>query len=476
MTGRGRRLVMALAVMFGTIWGLRQGTAAAEAPQAQGVQPALQQPLAVKEPQKPYKAQTPNKAEKRELTTQARPGVANQAEAVFVRGGALWVKERGRERPLTENGIGARNPSWSPDGRYVAYNTGEDQRQLWVVDVAAGKSHLAAPDGGSRFQWSPAKDRLAYLQDEKLRTVGAEEGDEAADVAGEIGNFGWLPDGSGFLVSSAAQLLPDGWTPVRISRIMLPTEAADPVQEEQIYVLPKQINDLIVVGTSGFKWSATGAWIAFLATPTASLSTDGNTLCVLSADGKSFLPFAQIARNEQWFQWSPGSGAGGADSLAYIDGVGREASSDKRLTVTPVPELQPKSYTPDGFVDQNFAWYGGDAVIVSRARAGAWTGDSGQRPMPALTKIGLTGGIQTVLTKPPGKWGDFSPVTLAGSGGSLGWVRSDRSAANVMLAKSAGIAKKAPVWIKGIDRGDDFYEQWNWQPVLQFRQESETAK
>ncbi|QHW34045.1 hypothetical protein GZH47_26810 [Paenibacillus rhizovicinus] len=462
MTGRGRKLGLALTLITGAAglgWGLLPDPAAA----TQRSTLAMPQPDGVSG----YPSADAS-------AMQARPAGMERTEAAFVRGGALWVKERGKERQLTPNGGYARNPAWSPDGRWIAYNAGQEQRQIWIVDVGTGKSHLAAPEGGSEFQWSPslAKDRLAYLQEQELHSVGAEEGDESVDVAGEIGNFSWLPDGSGYLISSAAQLLPDGWTPVRISRIMLATEASDPVQEEQLYVLPKQINDLIVVGTSTFKWSATGAWIAFLATPTASLSADSNTLCVLSLDGKSFLPVTQMARDEQWFQWSRHSSEG--DRLAYIDGIGREASSNKRLTVTPVPALQPKAYTPSGFVDQNFAWYGEDSILVSRAAEGAWSGDPGKRPRPSLVKINLSRATQDMVTISPEGWGDFSPVSL--SGGAIGWVRSDRTVSNVMLAKSAKHAKKAPVWIQGIDLGDNFYEQWNWLPVLRFKEENKAAK
>ncbi|SFJ12824.1 WD40-like Beta Propeller Repeat [Paenibacillus sp. UNC496MF] len=393
------------------------------------------------------------------------PGPAGAAQkAAFVRGGALWVEEQGRERRLTADGSFARNPGWSPDGRWIAYNAGEDERQLWIAEAASGNAHLAAPEGGSRFQWSPAKDRLAYLRDEKLYAVGAEEGDEPAEIAAGIGNFGWLPDGSGFLVSTAAQLQPDGWTPVTIARILLPSGTADPVQEEPLYVLPKQINDLIVVGTTAFKWSASGRWIAFLATPTASLSADGNTLCVLSSDGKTFLPVDQMAHNEQWYRWSPVSGPQSGDRLAYIAGIGREASSNKRLTVTSVPALRPATYTPAGYVDQSFAWYGAESIVASRAKEGAWTGEPGKRPMPFLARVDLTDGSGTAITKPPSGRGDFGPVALPPS--ELGWVRSDRTHSDVLLANSAAEAKKAKAWIKGIDAVDDFYEQWNWLPVL----------
>lgn len=393
--------------------------------------------------------------------------------AAFIRGGALFMKEQGVERRLTEVGGYARNPAWSYDGDWIAFNRDEEQRQIWLANAKSGKSHMAAPDGGNRFQWSPNHLRLAYLQEEKLYMIGAEAGDEPAEIAGEIGNFGWLPDGSGFVVSSAAQLLPDGWTPVRISRILLPSETLDPIQAEQLYVLPKQINDLIVVDTSGFKWSATGRWLAFLAKPTASLSSDGNTLCVLSADGKTFLPFDQMADNEQWIQWSPKHFPKGspnpmqdqADKLAYIGGLGREATSDKRLKVTPVPEIKPVAYTPPGYVDQSLAWYGPDEVIVARAKEGGWTTDPNRRPKPVLTGVKLNDGQKTLANAPRGK-GDFAPVAL--NGGALGWIRSDRTSSDAMLADSAAQAGKARPWIKGIDIGDNFYEQWNWAPVLRF--------
>ncbi|NBD25794.1 TolB family protein [Paenibacillus glycinis] len=398
--------------------------------------------------------------------SRAIPSQHISEQAAFVRGGALWVKERGSERRLTEAGGYARNPAWSPDGRWIAYNAGEDERQLWVVEAGTGKRHLAAPEGGSRFLWSPARNRLAYLSDGKLRMVGAEEGDEPADIAADIGNFGWLPDGSGFIVSSAAQLLPEGWTPVRISRILLPGGSSDPVQEEPLHVLPKQIGDQIVVGTTGFKWSGSGEWVAFLAIPTASLSADANTLCVLSADGRSFLPFDSMAHNERWFEWSPKSPAPAGDRLAYIAGIGRDATSNKRLKVTPVPSLRPVVYTPDGFVDQNPAWYGDGSIVVSRAKEGAWAGDHGKRPMPFLVQADLSGGRQTAIAKPGGGRGDFSPERLTGA--ALGWVRSDRTVSDVLVAKSAAEAKNARPWIKGIDAGDNFYEQWNWLPVLRF--------
>ncbi|WP_219838065.1 hypothetical protein [Paenibacillus sp. R14(2021)] len=396
---------------------------------------------------------------------EAEPRFHPDEQAAFIRGGALWDKTNERERQLTEAGITARNPAWSSDGRYIAYTRGEDERGLWLLERQSGKSHLAAPDGGRQFQWSPLHNQLAYSKEEKLFVVGVEEGAEPIEVASAIGSFSWLPDGSGFLVSSAAELLPDGWTPVVISRILLQPGSADPVQSEQLHVLPKQINELIVVGTSRFKWSASGRWIAFLAMPTASLSADSNTLCVLSADGKQLITLDQMAKNEQWFQWSPAGDRLASERLAYIGGIGREAVSNKQLIVTAIPELRKVNYTPAGFVDQSLAWYGNREIIVSRAKAQAWSSNPQLRSRPFLTIVHTGSEGQRRITKPAAGWGDYNPVSLSAS--SLSWVRSNRESADVMLAAASGGLHAVP-WIKKIDLGTNFYEQWNWEPVLQF--------
>jgi dipeptidyl aminopeptidase/acylaminoacyl peptidase len=299
--------------------------------------------------------------------------------AAFVRSGDLWVKQGKEEKRLTR-GEFVRNPRWSRDGRWIAYTRREQERELWVrrLDEAEGRLVSAKLAGG--FQWAPDRNRLAYLTEEGLEWIDAEKPDKPAEAAKNISGFAWWPDGSGFVASTRAELLPGGdWSQVLIRRIPLGAE-----QPQALYALPRQSESFFAVGTSAFKWSADGRWMAFFGAPTASLSADANTLCVLSADGATFQKLDVMANNEQWFEWSEKG-----NRLAYIAGEGREATTNKRLEVASVPLGKPALYTPAGFVDQAFDWKGADRIVASRAaEPSQWTSHEAERPFPFLTSNG----------------------------------------------------------------------------------------
>ncbi|NRF92975.1 PD40 domain-containing protein [Paenibacillus frigoriresistens] len=217
-------------------------------------------------------------------------------KAAFVRSGDVWMKTGNNERQLTR-GAYILNPKWSYDGQWIAYSKGENEQELWLLQVQTGQSHLVAHEGGMSFQWQPNRNSLAFLTSSQLNWIDSDEFAKPKKIAEGIGNFSWYPDGSGILVSMEAKLLNEGWTPIRIVKIPL-TAIADPNRFETLYVLPKQSDDFFAVATSIFKWSANGRWIAFLAKPTASLSADGNTLCVL------MVPFSK--RLIKWLTTSNG--------------------------------------------------------------------------------------------------------------------------------------------------------------------------
>ncbi|MCA0756240.1 hypothetical protein KP806_14385 [Paenibacillus sp. N4] len=378
--------------------------------------------------------------------------------AAFVRGGNLWVKAGGRETKLAD-GPHIRNPKWSYDGAWLAYAKGEAEPELWVLNTRSGQSRRVAAAGGRSFQWAPGADKLAYLTGDRLQVAEAMQPDRPLESAEGIGNFAWLPDGSGFLVSTRSELLPDGWTPIILYRIPL-TKLSDPSQYVKVHVLPKQSDDFFAVGTSSFKWSADGRWIAFLATPTASLSADANTLCALSADGVVFRTLDQMVNNEQWFEWGPKDAM-----LAYIEGPGREAGSNKRLKVLDVVTGKSGTYTPGGFVDNDFAWQGAEHIVVSRAKELSAGAAGNGRHNPHLLSVKLADGMQTAVTKPAAAFGDYNPQPLA-MAGRLSWVRSDAKLANVIVARPNGA--KAKTWLTGLDQADSYYGQWRWDGVLRF--------
>lgn len=99
---------------------------------------------------------------------------------------------------------------WSHDGRYVAYDTslGEEDRQVWLVDVAGKRATPLLRDGSSEWgaAFSPDDRRIAFISDESGRPevyVQAFEALPTPHVTGErkqISREGawlarWRPDG-----------------------------------------------------------------------------------------------------------------------------------------------------------------------------------------------------------------------------------------------------------------------------------------
>ena len=71
--------------------------------------------------------------------------------------------------------------------------------------------------------------------------------------------------------------------------------------------------------------------------------------------------------NTQWFKWAPAN-----NILAYIEGSGRVALENKHLKVKELPALQQNTFTPQGYVDWDFAWKNDNVIIVSRAKEGGF--------------------------------------------------------------------------------------------------------
>lgn len=59
-----------------------------------------------------------------------------------------------------------------------------------------------------------------------------------------------------------------------------------------------------------------------------------------------------MVSNVMWFEW-----ASKDEKIAYIEGVGREATSNKHLKVLRLPLGKSVSYTPSGYVEHSFTWY-----------------------------------------------------------------------------------------------------------------------
>lgn len=126
-------------------------------------------------------------------------------------GGGIFVMGRTGEalRRVTRTGF---NPTWSPDGAYLAYagervelhpQNSEGEQGLWVVEVETGATRQLGQEDMVLPSWSPSGRRIAYTRrlGEQARidvwTIPAEGGDPTPVTQDTATNWNpaWSPDG-----------------------------------------------------------------------------------------------------------------------------------------------------------------------------------------------------------------------------------------------------------------------------------------
>ena len=138
---------------------------------------------------------------------------ATGQRAVFEARGDIFTvpAEHGPVRNLTaSSGVADRHPSWSPDGRWIAWwsdGSGEYELMVQAADGTGEPRQLTRLGKGFRYvaQWSPDSERVAFVdQAAVLRIVEVESGrvTTADQVEGWVGHpemvdfaLSWSPDG-----------------------------------------------------------------------------------------------------------------------------------------------------------------------------------------------------------------------------------------------------------------------------------------
>jgi tricorn protease len=139
----------------------------------------------------------------------------NGKRALFSARGDLFTvpAEFGNTRNLTQSpGADEDHPSWSPDGKTIAYTTdATGEQQLATRPAEGGQEKVLTHFASGYFytpRWSPAGDRLAFSDNEhRLWTVatdGGEPKEVARDPYNEMHDYSWSPDGKWLAYSVTA--------------------------------------------------------------------------------------------------------------------------------------------------------------------------------------------------------------------------------------------------------------------------------
>jgi tricorn protease len=130
----------------------------------------------------------------------------NGNRIVFSARGDLFTlpAEHGNTRDLTQtSNADEDHPSWSPDGRTIAYTTDvSGEQQVAIRPAEGGPEKLLTHFTQGYFyvpRWSPGSDRLAFSDNEHrlwiVATSGGEPQQVAQDPYQEVQSYTWAPDG-----------------------------------------------------------------------------------------------------------------------------------------------------------------------------------------------------------------------------------------------------------------------------------------
>ena len=242
-------------------------------------------------------------------------------------------------RPLTTDGEGGeqaqrinRSPTWSPDGRQVAFvkvslsGSGlQSSLQAAAVDTGAVETlHAASGSGPFYLYWAPDSRQLAFLE-AVGQNIALRLGRLGQTQAQELGRgspfyYDWAPDSQRLLFHV------DGVKPAPSARVSL-------FQPGQMEAPPLSSNPALFLAPD---WSPDGQWLVYARRAEQNL----DEVVIANADGSNPRPLLTY-RGLVSFAWSPRS-----DQLAYIITASPEAQGLGQIAFGPLAVTDPTGANP----------------------------------------------------------------------------------------------------------------------------------
>lgn len=375
--------------------------------------------------------------------------------AAFIRDHQLWIKKGNQEIQITKNRY-VYSPTWSYDGRFIGYIDSDEtgkKSNLFIYDTKEKINYQPyVRVVTSNFKWSPNKNQLAYTDQGILNVTKIKNGRPQGfkNVSLGVSDFEWFPNGKEFIVSSQSRLRPTGWGKVPLYKIPVDANLAKD-KITPFYTIQTNETDLFAIDANYFKWSSDGKWISFLASPTASLAMDSNTLCVISSKGEHFQAIGKMLGFKDWMKWAPST-----NQLAYISGEGRFFVENKKFTIADmVTAKQQKEYTPVGYVDLDLEWLSPNKVIVARAKENKEWKEGPIPPMlTTLYSINIKTEKQRQISFPKQNERDEDPQAI---GPYLTWLRKKTNVYKGDVWVKDSINSQEYIWLKNVDEAPTFF-------------------
>jgi Tol biopolymer transport system component/imidazolonepropionase-like amidohydrolase len=190
----------------------------------------------------------------------------NGKQVAFIALNDLWLLDvgKGEPRQLTDDSYMELDPTWSPDGKQIAYSSDkEGTEDIYLLDVASGKEQRLTTSVSAEFAaaWSPDGEKIAY-QDENGKTymieISTGETKQVIDQLNLPGPPTWGPDSKTIALAAIktySNRFREGTNQIYI---------VNPETGTKNFVEPIPFKSLSNRNNSGPVWSPDGKQMAFI--------------------------------------------------------------------------------------------------------------------------------------------------------------------------------------------------------------------